>query len=76
MDSAHAAHSYFSNETQAITMETSVVHHGNMTWMSMMEINQFSMNKGAGIYKAFIHKLYTRLNLVRIYAECIFDQKS
>lgn len=59
MDSTHAAHAYFSTEIQAIAMETSVVHHGNMTWMSMVEVNGFAAIKGACTYKALIHRVYT-----------------
>lgn len=75
MDSAHAAHSYFSMETQVITMETSVIHHRNMTWMSMVEVNGFATIKGI-IHKAFIHIVYTFPNLFSIYVECILDQRS
>lgn len=64
MESAQGAHAYCSNVTQAITMDTSVVHHGNMTWMSMIEVNGFAVIKGASIYKAFTHTLYTHLSLV------------
>lgn len=67
MDSAHTAHFYFSTETQAIAMETSVIHHGNMTWMSMVEVNGFVASKGACTYKVLIHTLYTLTDLANIF---------
>lgn len=60
MESAQAAHAYCSNVTQAITMDTSVVHHGNMTWMSMIEVNGFAVIKGASILLGIhTYTLYT-----------------
>lgn len=70
MDSAHAAHSYFSTESQAITMETSVVHHGNMTWMSVVALNGFAAIKGArtqGIHIHSIHFETLSANMLNVY---------
>lgn len=62
------------NSPQAITMETIVVHRGNMIWMSMVEVNGFVAIKCASTHKAFIHILYALPKLVRIYVECMIKR--